>query len=128
MLWIVHRWIFGFDFVDKEVWPEKCGPEAHWAKDNENTLYKFMYPTSGYRNIAWCGLCQPLHSQFLVSEIHSRHAVASFLGEVRTAAPFDSLQPSLHCRGSLQQCFDATEEPTPHNRCSFHRWRSSSPT
>ena len=35
-------WIFGFEFVDKVVWPEKCGPADEWQKDNENTLYKFM--------------------------------------------------------------------------------------
>ena len=35
-------WIFGFEFVDKVVWPEKCGPAGEWQKDNENTLYKFM--------------------------------------------------------------------------------------
>ena len=66
------------------VWPALAGPEAEWTKDNENTLYKFMYPTSGVKNIgqsqqfssrcfprywflftneavaivAWCGLCQ----------------------------------------------------------------------
>ena len=104
-------WIFGFEFVDKVVWPEKCGPADEWQKDNENTLYKFMCefqawplrlspgplhtctvlnplrsassdPTTAYNNIAWCGLCQPLHSQFLVSEIQSRHAIATFMGRL----------------------------------------------
>ena len=39
-------------------------------------------PTTAYNNIAWCGLCQPLHSQFLVSEIQSRHAIATFMGRL----------------------------------------------
>ena len=39
-------------------------------------------PTTAYNNIAWCGLCQPLHSQFLVSEIQSRHAIATFTGRL----------------------------------------------
>ena len=34
------------------------------------------------------GLCQPLHSQFLVSEIQSRHAVATFTGSI-TLPPRD---------------------------------------
>ena len=103
---------------------EKCGDAAEWKQDNENPLYKFMYPVNEYNNIAWCGkfcqrngigtfssvatsglltliflryescnrgmtgLCQPLHSQFLVSEIQSRHAVATFTGSI-TLPPRD---------------------------------------
>ena len=48
-------WIFGFEFVDKDIWPEKCGDPAAWKQDNENPLYKFMYPVNEYNNIAWCG-------------------------------------------------------------------------
>ena len=118
-------WIFGFEFVDKDIWPEKCGDPAAWKQDNENPLYKFMYPVNEYNNIAWCGkfhrlngigtflsfatsglltlisfaanvatagmtgLCQPLHSQFLVSEIQSRHAIATFTGSI-TLPPRDA--------------------------------------
>ena len=28
-------WIFGFEFIDKQVWPEKCGPSEQWKPDNE---------------------------------------------------------------------------------------------
>ena len=98
-------WIFGFEFVDKRVWPEKCGDAEHWQRDNENTLFKFMYPTSGYNNIAWVGLCQPLHSQFLVSEIMSRHALATFTGEIELPPMAEQLSDIAEKRDAMRVQF-----------------------
>jgi dimethylaniline monooxygenase (N-oxide forming) len=70
----------GYPFLDKRVWDTSTG-------DNEVPLYKYMFPTNGYDNIAFIALVQPLGSMMMIAEMQTRVYASILAGSVKWQLP-----------------------------------------